>query len=95
MATGGVEGILRVWKVTPMFSPSHTMILESVGGRPYKEFKGWHERDIFEINWCPKGDDNNNLLTAGFDHKVIIWNLNAGTPIQELSHSDIVSSAVF
>ena len=99
LATGGQDGILRVYQMLPVYySERLTATLfnaephQSI--KPFKEFEKRHELDILDISWYPKDPYENYLLTAG-ETKVIIWNLNDRGPIQVLAHSCIVSCAIF
>ena len=101
VATGGVDGVLRVWKIVPSISTESLNLIEAQREnpfseiKPYREFEKGHKTDIFDINWCSRYPYENYLCTAGSDLKVIVWNLNDKFPVQILPHPDIESSAVF
>ncbi|KAL0485209.1 COPII adaptor coat protein SEC31 [Acrasis kona] len=48
---------------------------------PVKTFEG-HTRGVLSVSWCP--DDSNLLISAGRDHRSIIWNPNSGEMLGEL-----------
>ena len=100
LATGGLDGILRVYQMLPVYyNDKSTATLFNAGSnsqiKPFKEFETPDKLDIFDISWCPKEPYEKYLLTAGRDMKVILWNLDDRGPIQELAHNGIVTCAVF
>ena len=100
LATGGLDGILRVYQMLPVYyNDKSTATLFNAGSnsqiKPIKEFETPDKLDIFDISWCPKEPYEKYLLTAGRDMKVILWNLDDRGPIQELAHNGIVTCAVF
>ncbi|MGH0172946.1 UNVERIFIED_CONTAM: hypothetical protein FKN15_064129 [Acipenser sinensis] len=48
-----------------------------------------HSRRVGLIEWHPTG--NNILFSAGYDYKILIWNLDIGEPVKMIDcHSDVI-----
>jgi WD40 repeat protein len=102
MATGGQDNVLRLWQVLNHESITHFKSYNPDGEQvpllnpiPFKEWTGYHQADIFEINWSPKDPSTPYLLSVSADCLVIIWNINFDKPVQILKHQDILCSAIF
>ena len=59
LATGGLDGVLRVYQMQPVYyneSKAATLLSSGKSHRPkpFKEFENGHQLDIFDIAWCPK-----------------------------------------
>ena len=91
IATGGKDSIVKIWQILGVnFDDEPYSLLNK---NPYWELDK-HEEDVLDIAWCLKMP--NILLSAGFDHKVILWNIE--TPEWELrvfEHHDAVPAVVF
>lgn len=50
-----------------------------------------HRKKVGIIKWHPTA--NNILASAGFDHDVIIWDVEKGSPVKVIScHTDVINS---
>ena len=90
LATGGQDGVLRIWEILhPNDNDNHLIFLSS---EPFKEFQK-HTKSIVDISWHTT--NTKFVLTASYDKKVILWNIENDMPSQIYTHSDIVTSVWF
>lgn len=91
LATGGKDAVIKVWTILGVDADDEPYSL--LNKNPFWELYR-HEEDILDIAWCPKSP--NLLLSAGFDHKVILWNINqAEWELKIFVHPDAVPAVVF
>ena len=90
LATGGQDGILRIWDVLSPDDENDPLIFIKV--EPYREY-AQHTKDIVDISW--NSWNFNWVITASHDKSVILWNINDAKPTQIYTHSDIVTSVWF
>lgn len=90
LATGGVDGILRIWWVKDIHPLLDPMIMfDEV---PFWEYHS-HKWDIVDISWCTVSPDF--LVTASHDKTTIIWNIRDTKPIYMFSMPSFVTSVSF
>ncbi|CDW78911.1 wd repeat-containing protein [Stylonychia lemnae] len=85
MATGGKDGILRVWKCCQ--SSKELNQRQTINPVPIREYTSVHQSDIFDVNWSTK--HLNIILSASSDFNVLIYNINHEKPLKVLQHPDI------
>jgi WD40 repeat protein len=86
LATGGQDGVLRIWEVLPAENDEdHLVLFKSEPIREYKQ----HTKDIVDISWGSK--DKNTILTASNDKQVILWNIEDEKALQIYTHPDLVT----
>ena len=90
LATGGSDMLLRVWRLCRTDEETDPAWL--LQDKPVREFKG-HKKDIIDISWSSK--ITTLLLSASYDHSVILWNTDMQKPQQIFEHPDIVTSVCF
>ena len=81
MATGGKDGVLRIYKTLEPgeLDPNSRDTINPV---PFREYRNGHNSDIFDINWSTK--NSNLLLTASSNFTVLIYNIGLDKPLQIL-----------
>lgn len=90
LATGGVDSVLRIFRVVDLSFYSDPMRL--FHDTPFREYK-IHKRDIVDISWS--SGDPDILVTASHDKTTIIWNIRDTKPIYMFSMPSFVTSVSF
>ncbi|EFA74752.1 hypothetical protein PPL_11784 [Heterostelium album PN500] len=86
MATGGSDGVVRVWKVINQVSPDLNEH-DYFKSEPIAQFTG-HTGHILDIKWM----SDTRLLTASIDTNVKLWDVKSNECIRTFEHNDIVVS---
>lgn len=97
LATGGSDGILRVYKINIMDSDNHNSSFAGIDPDfqvmdPNCYRYVGHKFDIIDLSWFK---DSKLLLTSSVDKTVILWNVESKELVKIFEHSDIVSCISF
>lgn len=90
LATGGQDGILRIWEILPSSGDDDHLLF--INSEPYREYE-YHSKDIVDLSWST--ENMSYILTASLDKNVILWNIEDIKPHQIFTHPDIVTSVCF
>ncbi|XP_041078291.1 coronin-2A-like isoform X3 [Polyodon spathula] len=91
IASGSEDSTVKIWDI-----PKHGMMKNITTAK--KELQG-HSRRVGLIEWHPTA--GNVLFSAGYDYKIMVWNLDTPdqiikNPVKTISvHSDVVLSMSF
>ncbi|KNA03239.1 hypothetical protein SOVF_211090, partial [Spinacia oleracea] len=100
LATGGEDGVVRVWLVNtvdsflerfpeeiPVVIPDEMFKIQEL---PVQEFHG-HTADVLDLSWS----NSNYLLSSSMDKTVRLWQLGSDTCLTTFHHTDYVTCVQF